>query len=71
MNGPPATSDSPTGMSNGARFSSASAAMKKITAAIGCHTMYGTTSCCSTIVPRLYVPANIARAITLSTSGSS
>ena len=45
MYGPPAISDSPTAMSNGVRFSSASIAMKKITKPSGCQTMFGTMSC--------------------------
>src|SRR3990172_5176393 len=44
MNTPPATSDSPVGMSNGGRSPSAIEAMRKITNPSGCHTISGTVS---------------------------
>ena len=44
MNTPPATSDSPVGMSNGWRSSSAIEAMRKIMKPSGCQTISGTLS---------------------------
>ena len=56
MNGPPTTSDSATGMSNGCRYSSARPATRKMKNASGCQTMNGTRPCPSTISTRLRDP---------------
>ena len=71
MCGPPAVSDSPSAMSNGVRFSSASIAMKKITKASGCQTISGTRPCPAMISEMFSELATIATAISESTSGSS
>ena len=71
MKGPPTTSDSAVGISNGWRSSSARMAARKMKNASGCHTTSGTRPWNSTISLRFRLPATIETATSASTSGIS